>query len=159
MVHPAQRLKQLIDALGMNINSFSKECGYPSSATIWRIVDDNKKPSTPTLNKICNRFPQVNREWLLTGLGNMFTTTTSASDDLTVTSKQIFDKFLPLTPDPKTIINLEKTMIKVESFLSQFEQTQKEIEAIHDKITSIEFLEALKLIKARKKEKNGNGLN
>ena len=159
MAHPAQRLKQLIDELGMNINSFSKECGYPSSATIWRIVDDNKKPSTPTLDKICNRFPQVNREWLLTGLGNMFTTTTASSDDLTVTSKQIFDKFLPLTPDPKTIINLEQTMIKVEKFLSQFEQTQKEIEDIHEKITSIEFLEALKLIRAKKKEKNGNGLN
>ena len=159
MVHPAQRLKQLIDALGMNINSFSKECGYPSSATIWRIVDDNKKPSTPTLNKICNRFPQVNREWLLTGLGNMFTTTTASSDDLTVTAKQVLDKVLPLAPPIELVHNLEKTMIKVESFISQFEQTQKEIEAIHEKITSIEFLEALKLIKARKKEKNGNGLN
>ena len=159
MAHPAQRLKQLIDELGMNINSFSKECGYPSSATIWRIVDDNKKPSTPTLDKICNRFPQVNREWLLTGLGNMFTTTTAASDDLTVTAKQVLDKVLPLAPPIELVHNLEKTMIKVEGFLSQFEQTQKEIEAIHEKITSIEFLEALKLIKARKKEKNGNGLN
>ena len=39
------------------------------------------------------------------------------------------------------------------------EQTQKEIEAIHEKITSIEFLEALKLIREKKKERNGNQLN
>ena len=157
MAHPAQRLKQLIDALGMNINSFSKECGYPSSATIWRIVDDNKKPSTPTLDKICNRFPQVNREWLLTGLGNMFNTATASSDDLTVTAKQVLDKIMPIIPSPELAENVNKTMMKVESFLSQFEQTQKDIEDIHEKITSIEFLEALKLIKEKKKEKNGNG--
>mgnify|MGYP001262957901 CR=1 FL=1 len=157
MAHPAQRLKQLIDSLGMNINSFSKECGYPSSATIWRIIDDNKKPSTPTINKICNRFTQVNREWLLTGLGTMFTTASTPSDDLTVTAKQVLDKIMPIIPSPELAENVNKTMMKVENFLSQFEQTQKEIEDIHEKITSIEFLDALKLIKAKKKEKNGNG--
>ena len=156
MAHPAQRLKQLIDSLGMNINSFSKECGYPSSATIWRIIDDNKKPSTPTINKICNRFTQVNREWLLTGLGTMFSTASAPSDDLTVTAKQVLDKIMPIIPSPELAENVNKTMMKVEGFLSQFEQTQKEIEDIHEKITSIEFLDALKLIKAKKKEKNGN---
>lgn len=159
MAHPAQRLKQLIDSLGMNINSFSKECGYPSSATIWRIIDDNKKPSTPTINKICNRFTQVNREWLLTGLGTMFTAASAPSDDLTVTANQIIEYYDPKIPSLDTIQNLEKTMFKVEKFLSQFEQTQKEIEDIHEKITSIEFLDALKLIKAKKKEKNGNGIH
>ena len=157
MAHPAQRLKQLIDSLGMNINSFSKECSYPTSATIWRIIDDNKKPSTPTINKICNRFTQVNREWLLTGLGTMFSTASAPSDDLTVTANQIIKYYDPKIPSLGTIQNLEKTMFKVEKFLSQFEQTQKEIEDIHDKITSIEFLDALKLIKVKKKEKNGNG--
>lgn len=140
MLHPAQRLKQLIDALSMNINSFSKECGYPSSATIWRIIDDNKKPSTPTLDKICKRFPQVNKEWLLTGLGTMFNTSAAVSDDLTVTAKQVLDRLEP--------------MLK-----NDFKKIAKQIEEIHDKVHSIEFLEAIKLIKAKKKEKNGNGLN
>ena len=135
MAHPAQRLKQLIDALGMNINSFSKECGYPSSATIWRIVDDNKKPSTPTLDKICNRFPQVNREWLLTGLGNMFTTTTTSSDDLTVTAKQVLDKLEPILKE-------------------DFQKLANQINQIHEKIYSIEFLNTLDYINSKKKKKN-----
>lgn len=93
-LQPSQRLKYLIDSLGMNINSFSKECGYTSSTTIWRIINDNKKPSTPTLDNICNRFPKVNREWLLTGLGSMFLNQFS-NDDITVTAKQVLDKVLP----------------------------------------------------------------
>ena len=62
-----------------------------------------------------------------------------------------------MIPPPELAENVNQTMIKVERFLSQFEQTQKEIVDIHEKITSIEFLEALKLIKEKKKEKNGNG--
>ena len=90
MSTPAQRIDLLINALNLNINSFSKECGYPTSATIWRLINEGAKPSNPTLNKICNRFPQVNREWLMTGYGSMFTK--QQDDDLTVTAKQVIDK-------------------------------------------------------------------
>jgi len=158
MSHPSERLSLLINTLSLNVNSFSSECGYSSSTTIWRIINDNKKPSRPTIDKICTRFKNVNKEWLLTGQGSMFFNQES-SDDLTVTAKQVLDKIIPLVPNIELIHNLKKTIIKVEGFLSQFEQTQKEIEAIHDKITSIEFLEALKLIKAKKREKNRNRLN
>ena len=159
MSHPSERLESLIGKLNLNTRSFAIELGYSRADSIYAIFKRNSKISNTLLNKISNRFPQVNKDWLLTGHGTMFNTTTASSDDLTVTAKQIFDKFLPLTPDPKTIINLEQTMIKVEGFLNKFEQTQKEIEAIHEKITSIEFLEALKLIREKKKERNGNQLN
>ena len=89
----------------------------------------------------------------------MFSTASTPSDDLTVTANQLIKYYDPKIPSLDTIQNLEKTMFKVEKFLSQFEQTQKEIENIHEKITSIEFLDALKLIKAKKKEKNGNGIH
>jgi len=92
MSSPAQRINTLIKSLNLNINSFSKECGYPSSATIWRLINEGAKPSTPTLNKICNRFPQVNREWLMTGYGSMYLGSTALEDDLTVTAKQVIDK-------------------------------------------------------------------
>ena len=93
MSTPAQRIDLLINALNLNINSFSKECGYPTSATSWRFINEGAKPSNPTLNKICNRFPQVNREWLMTGYGSMFTK--QQDDDLTVTAKQVIDMLEP----------------------------------------------------------------
>lgn len=50
MNHPSERLSELINSLSLNINSFSSEWGYPSSATIWRIIEQKKKPSNPTIN-------------------------------------------------------------------------------------------------------------
>tara|TARA_R100001480_G_scaffold134054_1_gene131146 strand:+ start:46 stop:477 length:432 start_codon:yes stop_codon:yes gene_type:complete len=132
------RLQGLINALNLNPRSFAIELGYEQATTIYNIIKRQSNPSRSTLDKICNRFPQVNREWLLTGQGSMFNTSTASSDDLTVTAKQVLDRLEP--------------MLK-----NDFKKIAKEIEEIHEKITSIEFLEALKLIKAKKKEKNGNG--
>tara|TARA_R100001443_G_scaffold116731_1_gene138247 strand:+ start:182 stop:595 length:414 start_codon:yes stop_codon:yes gene_type:complete len=110
MSTPAQRIDLLINALNLNINSFSKECGYPTSATIWRLINEGAKPSNPTLNKICNRFPQVNREWLMTGYGSMFTT--QENDDLTVTAKQVIDKLQANTESLKNEIQDLKEQLK-----------------------------------------------
>jgi len=110
MSTPAQRIDLLINALNLNINSFSKECGYPTSATIWRLINEGAKPSNPTLNKICNRFPQVNREWLMTGYGSMFTI--QENDDLTVTAKQVIDKLQANTESLKNEIQDLKEQLK-----------------------------------------------
>jgi len=110
MSTPAQRIDLLINALNLNINSFSKECGYPTSATIWRLINEGAKPSNPTLNKICNRFPQVNREWLMTGYGSMFTK--QQDDDLTVTAKQVIDKLQENTESLKNEIKDLKDELK-----------------------------------------------
>ena len=134
------RLQGLINALNLNPRSFAIELGYEQATTIYNIIKRQSTPSRSTLDKICNRFPQVNREWLLTGQGTMFNTPTASSDDLTVTAKQVLDRLEP--------------MLK-----NDFKKIAREIEEIHEKITSIEFLEALKLIKAKKKEKNGNGIH
>jgi len=110
MSTPAQRIDLLINALNLNINSFSKECGYPTSATIWRLINEGAKPSNPTLNKICNRFPQVNREWLMTGFGSMFTK--KQDDDLTVTAKQVIDNLKENTESLKNEIKVLKDELK-----------------------------------------------
>ena len=115
MSTPAQRIDLLINALNLNINSFSKECGYPTSATIWRLINEGAKPSNPTLNKICNRFPQVNREWLMTGYGSMFTT--QENDDLTVTAKQVIDKLENEVKDLKNELKfIRASLLGIEMF-------------------------------------------
>jgi len=86
----AERLQSLINKLNLNPRSFSIELGYTRADSIYAIFKRNSKISNSLLNKICNRFPQVNREWLMTGYGSMFTT--QENDDLTVTAKQVIDK-------------------------------------------------------------------
>ena len=141
------RLQGLINALNLNPRQFAVELGYEQATTIYNILKRQSTPSRSTLDKICNRFPQVNREWLLTGQGSMFNTPTASSDDLTVTAKQVIDHISRLIPN----------LSLVEKFGEELNQLKKESAEIHEKITSIEFLEALKLIKEKKKERNGNG--
>ena len=167
MNHPSQRLFELINSLSLNINSFSNECGYPSSATIWRIIEQKKKPSNPTINKICNRFPQVNREWLLTGYGEMFNTQqTDFSEDLTVTAKQVIDTIVPKMVKVGLVEKAESLIAKLEENLSNFEFISESIvinsvrlKSIEKKIKSIERMQAVELIKEAKKKRKNGGLD
>tara|TARA_R100001440_G_scaffold34868_1_gene53843 strand:+ start:86 stop:499 length:414 start_codon:yes stop_codon:yes gene_type:complete len=136
MSTPAQRIDSLINALNLNINSFSKECGYTSSATIWRLINEGAKPSAPTLNKICNRFPQVNREWLMTGYGSMFTK--QENEDLTVTAKQVID-------------NLKEN---TESLKNEIQDLKDQLKLIHASLLGIEIFHGIDVKTKRIKKKN-----
>lgn len=157
MKHPSERLEELINALGHNLNSFSMECGYQNATTIWSIIAKKKKPTTPTLNKICKAFPNVNRRWLISGNESMFINELKQPiQELTVTAKQIIDYFGPIAPDPKTFLNIEETMLKVNSFLSEVGQIKKDIKDIHASINAMKLIRGYEAIKKDEKQKNGN---
>ena len=167
MNHPSERLSELINSLSLNINSFSNECGYPSSATIWRIIEQKKKPSNPTINKICNRFTQVNREWLLTGYGEMFVNQqTDYSEDLTVTAKQVIDTIVPKMLKVGLVEKAESLISKLEGTLSRFELISQNIIIVSERLTSIEKqiksmerMQAVEIIKEAKKKRKNGGLD
>jgi hypothetical protein len=135
MSNPSQRLESLIGKLNLNTRSFAIELGYSRADSIYAIFKRNSKISNTLLNKISNRFPQVNKDWLLTGHGTMFNTTTASSDDLTVTAKQVLDKLEPILKE-------------------DFEKLANQINQIHEKIYSIEFLNTLDYINTKKKKNN-----
>jgi len=66
-----ERIEKVIEHLGLNKNSFSKEIGLSNNVTIGRIIKQKRTPSSGTLRKISNRFPEISYEWLLTGSGDM----------------------------------------------------------------------------------------
>jgi len=70
MEKPYERVQKVIDYLGLNKSSFSAEIKI-SSVTIGRIINENRTPHSSTIDKIVNRFPQINKEWLTTGKGEM----------------------------------------------------------------------------------------
>ena len=135
MSNPSQRLESLIGKLNLNTRSFAIELGYSRADSIYAIFKRNSKISNTLLNKISNRFPQVNKDWLLTGHGTMFTTTTASSDDLTVTAKQVLDKLEPILKE-------------------DFQKLANQINEIHKKIHSIEYIRTLDYINTKKKKKN-----
>lgn len=70
------RIINLIKALELNVNSFAVKLGVPN-ATITHIVKGNKEgrrnaPGHNMMVRICETFPQVNLDWLVLGVGDMF---------------------------------------------------------------------------------------
>ena len=64
-------LKELYDSLGITVSEFEKEIGV-ANAVIASSIKRDSEISTHVLSKITNRYPQVNKNWLLTGQPPMF---------------------------------------------------------------------------------------
>jgi hypothetical protein len=61
------RLKELIEILRENPNSFAQELGV-SASIIYNIIGKRgSKPSCEVLEKIKQTYPQVNMNWLILG--------------------------------------------------------------------------------------------
>ena len=65
-------LKKLIEKLGTNVSQFEREIKVGSSA-ISKAITRNSKITMDVVVKILERYPQVNKDWLLTGKGSVFT--------------------------------------------------------------------------------------
>lgn len=72
MLKASIRLKEFIDDLGLSIDGFRVQCGIKSSATMAGIIHDGKRPSDKTLQKIIKRYPQLSKDWIETGVGEMY---------------------------------------------------------------------------------------
>ena len=90
------RIKHLISFKQLSISSFSREIGLINGVTISKIINQNRKPSSKTIGRIIQAFPDINYDWLITGQGEMIKGSVVKSvktheDDLTVTTKQVID--------------------------------------------------------------------
>ncbi|MBC6698903.1 hypothetical protein [Hymenobacter sp. BT190] len=68
-----QRLKILIDALGVNTRRFSMMVGV-NDATTRTYLDRGSKPSAEYVASIISAVERINPAWLLLGKGEMFLT-------------------------------------------------------------------------------------
>lgn len=63
------RLKQLVDYLGITPNAFASRIGV--SQPRMRNYLEGRMPDFETLKRICETFVMINPGWLLTGTGDM----------------------------------------------------------------------------------------
>lgn len=80
------RLQQLADALSLTINRLEKETGVKQSR-IARVIQRDGDISYDLADEIVKRFTNINRDWLLTGKGDMFTNSPSTHAKITKTSE------------------------------------------------------------------------
>ncbi len=66
-----ERLVKLMDELQVNAKAFAEEVGI-QPGTISNIMKERNKPSLEVMQRVLNRYSQVNPEWLICGTGSMW---------------------------------------------------------------------------------------
>ena len=66
------RIKELIFKLNLNQTSFAKAVGVSQNAIFNTVTGATKTPRYTLLESILQVYPQVSRDWLLEGKGEMF---------------------------------------------------------------------------------------
>lgn len=88
-------LKELLDYLNLNANKFSTSIGNRQSASIYGILSFRLKMNDNMADKILEKYPRVNRQWLLTGEGKMLNATHRKSAEENVISLPVEKKTCP----------------------------------------------------------------
>lgn len=71
----SQRLKNVIEWSKMTTNEFSVSCGFERSTVLYNVLNEKTKISVKVCKKICNKYEEINYDWLLTGKGTMLSNT------------------------------------------------------------------------------------
>ncbi|WP_374440435.1 hypothetical protein [Epilithonimonas sp.] len=69
----SRRLQKLLDYLMLNPTAFAKACGISKNVMVQFWLDGKYEPRPESYNKILNRYPALNRNWLFFGEGSMWT--------------------------------------------------------------------------------------
>lgn len=66
-----ERIEAVVKRSGMTVNGFAKHIGLQRGENLYQIKRGNNGISVDVANRICERFPDINKLWLLTGDGEM----------------------------------------------------------------------------------------
>ena len=63
----AKIIEQLLEKLRYSANAFALELEYKSASSIYHIINGENSISTDMMNRVSNKFPQVNQMFMLKG--------------------------------------------------------------------------------------------
>lgn len=126
------RINHLIFNLGVNQSLFAKTIGF-SQPSVNKIISGQTKPSYSLLEAICVSYPQVNKDWLIQGKGEMFQTTQSLP---------------PSTGDNYLLEYLRRLEDKFEKLTEQLTVKDKQIDRLMDLLGKHECVTGTGVLKA-----------
>lgn len=91
---------------GMSTNAFARHIGLPRGENLYQIKRGNNGLSIHVADMICEKFPEIDELWLLTGKNDMF-----LSADSAVAVKQSKAQCIPRhqgRPIPAGCVSLEE---------------------------------------------------
>lgn len=111
-----QRIQELMFRLKLKQTPFAESIGVSQTA-VNKIVNGLTKPRFVLLEAICDKYPQVNKEWLMSGKGEMFNTipATQISPDsyLQEYLRKLEEKFEQLLEQKNSVISDQRFMIEM----------------------------------------------
>ncbi|MBR5206196.1 MAG: helix-turn-helix transcriptional regulator [Alistipes sp.] len=66
-----ERLEELLKWLGISVNQFTRRLNMPRVENLYHIKRGNYGISLELADRICEAYPEVDRTWLLSGVGTM----------------------------------------------------------------------------------------
>jgi transcriptional regulator with XRE-family HTH domain len=126
------RIVKLIKAEGLTNSKFASILGIQRS-NVTHIIDGRNKPSISFIEKLINKFPHINVEWLISGKGEMYKQNEMTvhksgqkkGNSPTLFSNVLTDKNIP-EPESKNIPEIEEKTETTEETETIEEKTEKE---------------------------------
>ena len=136
-----QRLKFLLQQLGVSARTFSEMIGEKSSNTQNYVGSRGSMPGADYLEKVLRHFESINPTWLLLGEGEPFKDGSSPAQNQTNISgnKNIVasGKGSKATLENSALTDCEKER---DSYKSKFDNAQTEIQSLRDQLARADAL-------------------
>ena len=118
------RIEKIIRDEGISSSRFADELGIQRSS-ISHILSGRNKPSLDVFQRILRKYPNINSDWLILGIGNMY------KDVKIVEQKDIFSEIGEnRKQEVKISVESKKTPINTNKLEFNTEQSNREIEKI-----------------------------
>jgi hypothetical protein len=138
-----QRLKYLIDVLGLKVSAFSRELGVSETST-RNYTDRTTKPGADYLEKVANHFRQVNMSWLLTGNGEPLLPTSDAKGIVGTQAQNIYGNSIGLNLGTNTQMGPALNDLDLPTCKAQVAQLQLEVQNLREQLQRADALAASK---------------
>lgn len=134
-----ERIKQLIDTLQVSHTQFAETIGINRS-NLTHLFSGRNQPSLDLMKKILVAYPQVKTEWLIMGVGEMFTQDGRGS--ISETTQTVASSVVK-SPTPREPITLDLFATQEESSVpvSEFSQTPESFSEPENSASEIQVVE------------------
>ncbi len=118
------RIKELMFRLDKNQSSFAESIGY-SQTSVYNTINDKTKPGSEMLAKILAVYPAVNKEWLISGVGNMFSDISLVEvAEPEAENSYLMEAIRKIEHSFKAVVDEQKEIIKNQRFIIDTLQNQ-----------------------------------
>jgi hypothetical protein len=106
----AQKMQTILDELSISSYRLTQELNLSASA-IYHVLSGKNQLSKNIIDKICNLYPEVNKKYLIKGIGEPIieNKTSSGTDEYIMVKKQDFEQ---VKKDIKNIYDMLQKLIE-----------------------------------------------